>query len=925
VPIADDGSVSIATRHLVGREIEFDRIIELLDVPAQLPRTLVLQGEAGIGKTTLWLASVDAAAARGYRVLSSRSSDVETRFSFSGLTDILGDAAGDVLPGLPPVQQRALEAALLLGKSSVVADDRAVAAASLAALRAVARECPVCIAIDDVQWLDAASAAALGYALARLGHEPIMAVVAVRGATPSWLHRAIPHDQLRIIEVGGLSVGAIFDLIRSQLGTTLPRPTLIRIWETARGNPLFALEFARTLIRSGHALTPGDDLVIPPDLDELLRTRVDALGAAGLHVARVVESLADPTVSLVESAMGPEADAGLAETLAVRILELDGKRVRFTHPLLGSAIAAGQTPARRRSLHALLSDLVPSTEERARHLALATDEPDRDVAATLEAAGRTAHERGAMMAAADLAEQALRLTPPALGDDARRRLLDAADLHHRAGDTPRAVALLDQARARAETSTERARLVAALASVQATPRETVALYREALSDAADDDELQATIYLGLSDWMAWTDGNERGLEYAQLAVRAAARAGDIALQCRALALYGEKLFRAGRGIASAVMEEAIALERSLVEWPLKDGPTDRFGYQLCWAAEVVRARELYEEFWSLAKGRNDVRAEATALWSLGFLEWRAGNWAQAARYADDCVDLTSQVGPVMPPDEFPAAIIAAHQGRVDDARATSERALALAETEGLLIALSGHSWMLGFVELSLGDAEAALPLLRRAYELRNDFMNDPAQRVELGDLLAVLIAVGALDEAEGVIATWQERAAALDRAWSLAILARSSALLQAVRGDLAGAFASFERALAEHQRSADPFQHARTLLALGSTQRRAKRRAAARATLEQALAMFDRLGAQLWSDQTRGELTRIGGRTSAGDQLSEGERRIAELVALGRTNREVASALFLTEHSVETRLTGIYRKLGVRSRAELAHLTAPKT
>jgi DNA-binding CsgD family transcriptional regulator len=172
---------------------------------------------------------------------------------------------------------------------------------------------------------------------------------------------------------------------------------------------------------------------------------------------------------------------------------------------------------------------------------------------------------------------------------------------------------------------------------------------------------------------------------------------------------------------------------------------------------------------------------------------------------------------------------------------------------------------------------------------------------------------------------WDERAAALDRAWALAILARARALLLAARGELEGAFASFERALAQHTRRNDPFQHARTLLALGRTQRRAKRRGAARATLNDALAAFDRLGAPLWAEQTRAELARIGGRASSRDELTGAEHRIAELVAQGHTNREVAAELFLTVHSVETALTRVYRKLGVRSRAELARHYPAKT
>ena len=191
-------------------------------------------------------------------------------------------------------------------------------------------------------------------------------------------------------------------------------------------------------------------------------------------------------------------------------------------------------------------------------------------------------------------------------------------------------------------------------------------------------------------------------------------------------------------------------------------------------------------------------------------------------------------------------------------------------------------------------------------------------RLELADTLEALIAVGELDEAERILILWEERASALDRAWALAWLARCRGLLLAARGDLQGAFGEFDRALAEHARSADPFHHARTLLALGVTQRRSKRRGAARTTLEEAREIFKRLGAPLWADRAQAELARIGGRVPSRGALTEGERRIALLAAEGHTNREVAMELSLTVHTVETVLSRTYRKLGVRTRVELA-------
>ena len=162
-----------------------DAILGVLDDRASLPRVVALSGEAGMGKTSLWRAALDAAAERSFRVLSCRTSEAETGFAFAGLADVLAPTADEVLPELPPLQRRALEAALLLGESEVPIDERAVGAACLGALRLVAARSPVCLAVDDLQWLDAASLSALRFALARLEHEPVAALMTIRGDVPT--------------------------------------------------------------------------------------------------------------------------------------------------------------------------------------------------------------------------------------------------------------------------------------------------------------------------------------------------------------------------------------------------------------------------------------------------------------------------------------------------------------------------------------------------------------------------------------------------------------------------------------------------------------------------------------------------------------------------------------------------------------------
>ena len=303
-------------------------------------------GEAGIGKTTLWLAAVEAAQARGYLVLSCRPAEAETAFSFAGLADLIGRVVTDLLPQLPRPQQRALEAALALSESEgPPAEEGVVAFAFLSVLRTIAVENRLLLAIDDVQWLDAPSLAMLRFALPRLEGEPVAAILNARDNVPLWLRRGLPDERLLRIELGPLSVGALHELLRTRIGAVFPRPTLLRIWETSAGNPFFALELASALQRRGGRVGLDEELPIPENREALVHERLDRLEAPGLAVARMVAALADPTVRLVEAAAGRRAETGLGEAIEARILEADGERLRFTHPLLRSAV--GRAPHRR--------------------------------------------------------------------------------------------------------------------------------------------------------------------------------------------------------------------------------------------------------------------------------------------------------------------------------------------------------------------------------------------------------------------------------------------------------------------------------------------------------------------------------------------------------------------------------------------------
>src|SRR2546430_10721876 len=181
------------------------------------------------------------------------------------------------------------------------------------------------LAIDDVQWLDAPALAMLRFALYRLEREPVAVILTARDEVPLWLRRGVADERSVTIELGPLSVGALHELLRARVGAVLPRPMLLRIWETSGGNPFFALELAGALQRRGGRLDPGAELPMPANLEELVQERLDRLGASGIQVAQVVALLADPTVGLVE-ALGRRAETGLADTLEATILEVEDQR-----------------------------------------------------------------------------------------------------------------------------------------------------------------------------------------------------------------------------------------------------------------------------------------------------------------------------------------------------------------------------------------------------------------------------------------------------------------------------------------------------------------------------------------------------------------------------------------------------------------------
>jgi ATP/maltotriose-dependent transcriptional regulator MalT len=905
-----------------GRTTETRVVEDFLHSASTAPSALVIEGDPGIGKTTLWLSTLNQARERGFTVVAARASATDSVLAYTSLADLLAGAEIDWTP-LPDPQRLAIDRILLRANTDGQStDQRTVAAAFLSVIQILAEMSPVLVAVDDLQWLDPSSAQAIGSAARRAtGRVGMLSTFRTNGhrdRAPSWFAPPPPAELTRI-RLGPLSVGALHAAVSQRLGHSLSRPQMSRVYEVSAGNPFYAIELARTLLDQ----PPGAQVSMPATLMELVHNRVGTLDPTVREALLAVACVGAPNIGDIASAIGSDANqvVGLLEVAETQgIVEITGNRVQFTHPLLARGCYDDATAAQRRAMHRRLAELVTEPELRARHLAHSDPTGETQTLDALDTAAEIVRSRGAPAAAAELIDMAI-----GLGADTPECQIRSAVYHFDAGDPARARAVLEktlEGLGPGPLRAEARRVLGLIATLNDSFSEAVGLLNEALADADSYDfAFRAPVLVMLSFALVNAGQGEEALQRVGQAVDEASRLADTQPLSWALGMRAMLGFIAGHGLDQPGIRKAVELDNRQADISVAYWPSVQDALLSAWTGQLEHAHE------QMLSVRRDClqQGEESELTFVDFhtvlIETWRGSFATAALVADDATERALQLGGDLPLSLALTnrAVLAAYAGREGETRRDVSEALAASARCGSRRLGEWPRTMLGFLEVSLGNYRAAVetlePLLARLNAAPGETEIITASFVP--DASEALIGLGRLADAEPLIAALERNGRRVDRAWMLAVGARCRAMLLAAQGDLAAATAAAETAMAEHDRLPMPFERARSQLLLGQLKRRQRRRDAATADVSAALVVFDELDTPLWSARARDSLARSDVKTGPAKLLTAGEQQVAELVASGMTNRDVAAALFISPKTVEVHLTRVYRKLGVRTRAEL--------
>jgi DNA-binding CsgD family transcriptional regulator len=916
--------------NLVGRHPELAQIEDAIDAARQgAGRSLVLVGEPGIGKSTL----LTAARERGTDLLTLSAHGVESErdLAFAGLVELLSPLT-TLLEELPAVQRSALASALAIDHGPP--PDRFAIGAGVLGLVSLAaeRERGVLLTIDDAQWLDSPSLEAVLFAVRRLEAEGIAVLIAARSEP----QLDLSGERLTRLELGGLGAGEAEQLLDSAAPARLGPGAREAILRGAAGNPLALIEAPRSL--SPNQLDGSEALPqpIPPSaaIERSFRGRLSELGGPtgeALVVAAAAEEIELSTLVDALAVLELPAEA-LEAAEAADVITSEGARVRFTHPLLRAVAYHQGTAAARRAAHAAIARALGPRElgRRALHLAEAADGPDEGVALALLEAAEQARERGAVASAGALVARAASLTNDA--DLAVERTAIAATDLIRAGHLEEARDLAQQVaglsadellngelrRIRGlllirfgqlslghDVLIEAADLLAQLDPAEAARALLEATLRARVVGDHDDHERLALRALDLARSAVPPDHDVAGLAELQLAMVAVAR-GD-----------GETAFSEIERHENLLLEPEPRLAAELNVGPIHAAVwIERFGW-----SERILGRQI-----DGARSRGTPTELTYPLCVLAQLEYRRGRFELARAHGDEAVRLAF--------DTQQPVLAVLGLGTLADIDAALGDEVACREHVDRLVAVCDETgidgtrlWAraLGVLALVRGDAQAALGPLADCERGELAIATAEPRILQLaGNLIEARVWAGHRDEAVATLERLETAERIIGGPWIRGAAARGRGLL----GSDDEVDEHFGASVAAFHEGGALFEQARSALLWGERLRRARRRADSRVPLRQAVELLERTGSRPLADRARRELEATG-ETAAGSaaelrgELTPQELRIALRVAEGRTNPEVAGELFISRKTVERHLSQIYRKLGVRSRTELARVLSP--
>ncbi|GAA3730136.1 AAA family ATPase [Streptomyces tremellae] len=909
------------------------------DVALRGGRGVLLYGPTGSGRTTLVATLAARFAPDGAPVLSCTPAEEDTGLPYVGLVDLFGQLPGEVFDALPPERARVLRQVLLHCRVTVEERDRlALRMAVTEALALFAQDGPALLVLDGLHWLDEQSADVLSFAARRLRGSALRVLAAERvapGGQPArpW---CCPPGTAEI-PLPPLPDDDIAALLAAAGGEPLPPQALRVVRRLAAGNPGYARELAQGARLEG-ALDADGSPRVPVRLRASTLTGARELPAAALRTLLVCCAASRPDLTLLRAAGIAEAEAhlGAAEKAGVVALGADGAVV-FTHPLLRASLYADAPTRERRAAHALLADAVTDRRRGARHLALAHPYENEKVAAAVLAAAETAHAQGALDDAAELARLAADRTPSETGArDARR--LRAAEYACDAGRRDQCAQL---ARAVLRSSSSPRLRVAARIVLLRNAGQALEGLQDVLSggfrDAAGDGVLTARLH----HWAALRSlvlGDPAEAErHALCATAGDAVAADPVTGLSALTTLARVHSLTGRtDAARATLDRALDLA-------VREGDPRRRGMVRMRAMltldddQVARARSqlgplLRDEGGSGRDGAEytSVEDHVATLLALVRIQVRAGDCRAALRDAQRCARAAAEAGLVSAPALYARALAASVGAPAEEARPLAADAVRASEADGdrlfLLRALAAQAQTALF-EGSLQGAADAVGTLLRVREIGGAMgVADPPLLHWTADLAEAQVMLGDTEAADAALAearghlhggTPQSVLAALERAEGL----REAACGRAREG------AELLVAAAGRLRPLDlPVDLLRTLIALGTAERRARHRTAANRALSEGLELAEAHGVVPLTARARAELARLSALDGGGAAtLTATETRIAELVTSGASNREVAAKLFISVKTVEGNLSRVYRKIGVRSRTALARaMTSPE-